>query len=75
METGTIYMCCYFKQKMEAQAISLIYLPFAHSVNRSLLYVCLLTKKQTEGTVSVCKRTKWPKQTCPSMQSTEMVCT
>jgi hypothetical protein len=43
---------------------SLICLPFAHHANWSLLFVCLLTKKETE--LSICKRTnrtKWTKWT------------
>jgi hypothetical protein len=42
------YICCHFKRKTEAQAISLIRLPFAHRVNESLSFICLFTKKQTE---------------------------
>jgi hypothetical protein len=43
-----IYICFHFKQKMEACAISLINLLFAHCANASLSFVCFFTKKQTE---------------------------
>jgi hypothetical protein len=36
------------KRKTEARLLSLISLLFALRANRSLLFVCLLTKKQTE---------------------------
>ncbi len=47
--------CCFMqkiKRKTEARRFSLIRLPFAHQANRSLLFVSLLMKKQTE--VIVC---------------------
>jgi hypothetical protein len=49
--------------KRKPKRFSLINLSFAH---HSLLFLCLLMKKQTE--LSVCKRTthtKWTKQACP----------
>ncbi len=51
------------KQRMEAQAIFLIRLPFAHRANGSLLFVRFLAKKkQTEVT-----HLKRAKRTCLSM--------
>ncbi len=41
-------MCCRFKRETEAQAISLIHLPFAHCANGSFSFVCLFLKKQME---------------------------
>jgi hypothetical protein len=51
------------KQETEngSPAIFLNPLPFAHSTNRSLSFVCLLTRNK--GKLSVCKRTKQAKQT------------
>ncbi len=52
MENRTIHMLLFQveneKWKMEGQVIFLIHLPFAHSTNRSLSIVHLLTKKQIE---------------------------
>jgi hypothetical protein len=45
------YICCHFKWKTENRIpgqFSLIHLPFAHQANRSLLFICLFTKKQME---------------------------
>ncbi len=41
-----MHICCYFKWKTEGQAIFLNL--FAHSVNGSVSFVRLFTKKQTE---------------------------
>ncbi len=43
-----INVFCHFKWKMEAQAIFQIRLLFAHRADRSLSFVRLFTKKQTE---------------------------
>ncbi len=51
-------------RKRKPRRFSLILLPFAHRANGSLSFF-FLTKKQTE--VSVSKRTKRKKRTCPSM--------
>jgi hypothetical protein len=45
-ENKAVHIFCGFKCKMEAQAISLIRLLFAHCANGSLLFVHLLTKNQ-----------------------------
>jgi hypothetical protein len=46
----------------EAQAISLVRLPFAHHTNRSLSFFRLLTKKQMEVLVfKQTNKTKWTK--------------
>ncbi len=53
------------KQKRKPRRFSLILLPFAHRAKGTLSFVFFFTKKQTE--VSVSKRTKRKKRTCPSM--------
>ncbi len=60
-----VHVGCHFKRKMEAQAISLISSSFAHCANGSLLFVLLLTRNKQ--TLSVCKWTKWTKQTWSSI--------
>ncbi len=45
--------------------VFLVCLPFAHRANGSLLFFCLLIKNKKN--LSVSKRTKWTKRTCPSM--------
>jgi hypothetical protein len=51
--------------KQKPMPFSFICLVFAHRANGSLSFINFLTKKQTE--LSVCKRTKGTKWTCPSM--------
>ncbi len=64
-----IFICSRFKRKMEAQAISLICLSFAHRANRSLLFGHFLIKKQTKLSIG-----KGTKQTCPSMKIKILIC-
>ncbi len=58
------------KGKQKPRRFSFIRLLFAHCTNRSLLFVRLLTKKQTEVIrlqTKQTKRTEQTERTCPSM--------
>ncbi len=71
---STVYICCHFKRKTEAQAIFLSLFTVCSSSNGNLFFVCLLQRNKQK--LSVCKRINGRNvHTCPSMVTSQYFCT